>query len=33
MANNTFYEGSFVNGAKAGKGKFYFEEGMYEGLF
>jgi hypothetical protein len=33
MANNTFYEGSFASGAKAGKGKFYFEEGMYEGLF
>ena len=33
MGNNTYYEGQMVNGVKTGKGKFYFEEGMYEGQF
>lgn len=33
MPQNCFYEGNFVGGEKSGKGKYYFEEGMYEGLF
>jgi hypothetical protein len=33
MVGNAFFEGNFKAGVKSGKGKFYFDDGMYEGLF
>jgi len=33
MSDGSYYEGSFVKGEKSGKGKYYFDEGMYEGHF
>jgi hypothetical protein len=33
MLNNAFYEGNFIKGVKSGKGKLYFDEGMFEGQF
>ena len=33
MADGTFYEGQFKGGNKTGKGKYFFENNMYEGHF
>lgn len=33
MSDGSYYEGNFVKGDKNGKGKYYFEDGMYEGGF
>ena len=33
MSDGSFYEGEFKDGLKCGKGKYYFDGGMYEGGF
>ncbi len=29
MSDNSYYEGHFMKGEKTGKGKYYFDDGMY----
>ena len=33
MTDGSFYEGEFIEGVKEGRGKLYFDGGMYEGGF
>ncbi len=33
MSDGSYFEGNFINGEKCSKGKYYFGDSMYEGMF